>query len=145
MHSTNLEHINVHTCAVSPSSVILTSNVGDSIQIMGSDVILTYTVELNSTILGSEIFLLIVNAQLTKDGTPLAVDGPRVSDTIITYTAQLNSFQRSDFGNYTCTATIRPQPSSTYLTGTDTLSDTLTLKAGKYLYCMYFVFIIMLV
>ena len=122
---------------VSPSSVSLTSNVVDSVQIVGSDVTLTCTVELNSAILGSEIFLLTVNAQLSKDGTPLALDGPRVSDTTVTYTAQLNSFQRSDFGNYTCTATVRPQPSSTYLTGTDTLSDTLSIKAGKCLYFMH--------
>ena len=123
---------------VPPSSVTLTSNVVNSIQIVGSDVMLICTVELNSAILGSEIFLLTVNAQLSKDGTPLALDEPRVRDTAITYTAQLNSFQKSDFGNYTCTATIRLQPSSTYLIGTDTLSDTLTIKAGKYIYtsCM---------
>ena len=126
----------IHVHVVPPSSVSLTSNVINSIQIVGSGVMLTYTVELNSAILGSEIFLLTVDAQLSKDGTLLALDRPRVSDTIVTYTAQLNSFQRSDFGNYTCKATITPQPSSIYLTGIDTLSDTLSIKAGKYLYCM---------
>ena len=92
---------------------------------------LTCTVELNSAILGSEISLLMVNVQLSKDGTELALAGPRVSDTIFNYTAQLNSFGRSDFGNYTCTATIRPEPSSTYITGIDTLSDTINIKAGS--------------
>ena len=92
---------------------------------------LTCTLELNSAILNSEIFLVRVIAQLSRDETQLAVAGPVVTGTTFTYTAQLNSFQRSDFGNYTCTVTIKPQPSSTYLTGTDVLSDTLIIKAGK--------------
>jgi hypothetical protein len=126
-----------HCYAVPPSSVSLTSSkeVND-IQIVGSNVMLTCTVELNSAIFGSEIFLLTVDAQLLKEGVllPLPLAGPRVSDTTIAYTAELSPFQRSDFGNYTCTATIRPQPSSTYLTGIDTLSDMITIKPGKYLY-----------
>ena len=96
---------------------------------------LTCTVKLNSAIAASEIFLLTENAQLFKDGNLLALEGPRVSDTTITYTAQLNSFQRSNFGNYTCSATIRPQPSSTYVTGIDALSDMIIIKPGKNLGC----------
>lgn len=94
---------------------------------------LTCTVELNSAISVSDIYLVRVIAQLSRDGAPLALTGPRVSDTTITYTAQLNPFGRGDFGNYTCTAVIRPaEPSSTYITGIDTLSDTLNVKAGKF-------------
>ena len=120
------------SCAVPPSSVSLTSNVADSIQIVGSDVLLTCTVELNLAILGSEIFLLTVNAQLSKNGTVLALAGPVVTaGTIFTYTTQLNSFQINDFGNYTCIATIRPQPTSPYLRGAEVLSDTLNLKPCK--------------
>ena len=120
------------SCAVPPSSVSLTSNVADSIQIVGSDVLLTCTVELNLAILGSEIFLLTVNTQLSKNGTVLALAGPVVTaGTIFTYTIQLNSFQVNDFGNYTCTVTIRPQPTSAYLRGEDVLSDTLNLKPCK--------------
>ena len=116
------------SCAVPPSSVSLTSNVDNSIQIMGS-VTLTCAVDLNSAILGSEIFLLTVNAHLSKDGTVLTLAGPIVTaGTIFTYTTQLNSFQMSDFGNYTCTATVRPRQTSTYLVGVDILSDTLNIK-----------------
>ena len=101
----------------------------DHIQIVGSEVILTCTVELNSAILGSEIFLLAVNAQLSKNGTVLALAGPVVTaGTIFTYTMQLNLFRMNDFGKYTCTATVRPQPTSAYLRGTDVLSDTLNIK-----------------
>ena len=126
---------------VPPSSISLTSNEANNIQILGSDVMLTCTVKLNSAIVASEIFLLTENAQLFKDGNLLALDGPRVSDTTITYTAHLNSFQRSDFGNYTCLATIRPQPSSTYITGIDALSDMIVIKSGKKLrvHCSYYV------
>ena len=93
--------------------------------------ILTCTVMLNSAILGSEIFLVTVDAQLSKDGTLLVLTGPIVTGTTFTYTVQLNSFQKSDFGSYTCTATVRPHLTSTYLIGVDVLSDTLSINAGN--------------
>ena len=119
--------------AVPPSSITMTSSVTDSLQIVGSDVMLTCTVELNLAILDSEISLLTVNAHLSRNGTQLAVVGSTVTDKTFIYTAQLTSFQRTDFGDYTCTATVRPQPTSAYLTGGDVLSDTVTIKAGKLL------------
>ena len=84
--------------------------------------------ELNSAILGSEIFLLTVDAQLSKDGTPLTLTGPTVTGTTFTYTTQLDPFERNDYGNYTCIATIRPQQTSSYLLGVDVLSDTLNIR-----------------
>ena len=109
----------------------------DGAQIIGSDVELTCTVELNSaSILGSEISLLMVSAQLSNnDGTPLVLTGPIVTGTTFTYTTQLSSFVRNDFGNYTCIATVEPQPSenSTYVTGTTVLSDSLLIKPGKFM------------
>ena len=120
------------------SSITLTSSKGNSgIQIVGSDLTLTCTVELNSAIVNSEIFLLVVDAQLSRDGTPLALTGPTVTGTTVTYATQLNSFGRSDSGNYTCTATVRPQPSSTYLTGNEILSDTISIKAGMFPYSVH--------
>ena len=86
---------------------------------------------MNSEILSFEILLLAVGAQLSKEGTSLTLDGLIANDTTVAYTAQLNSFQESDFGSYTCTATVRPQPSSTYITGNDTLSDTINIESGK--------------
>lgn len=103
-----------------------------SIIIIGSDVTLTCAVELNSAILGSEMSLLMVLAQVSKDeGTLLALTGPIVTGSTFTYTTQLKSFEKNDFGNYTCIATVKPQPTSTYLTGTAVLSDTLIIKTGK--------------
>ena len=92
---------------------------------------LTCAVKLNPAIQNSEIFLLTIDAQLSRNGTPLPLTGPTVTGTAFTYITHLRSFQQSDFGNYTCRATIRPSPSSTYLIGTDVLSNTLNIKPGK--------------
>jgi hypothetical protein len=99
------------------------------------DVILTCTVELNSAIIvESDLPLLMVEVQLFRDEAPLSnptmlsVKGIR---TTFTYTTQLSSFGRSDFENYSCTATARPQPTAIYLTGNDTVqSNTINIRAG---------------
>ena len=127
-----LLHDIVCICAVPvPSSITLTSSEDNSIRIIQSGVILTCAVELDPAIRSSEIFLLIVDTRLSRDGTPLPLTGPTVTGTTFTYTTQLNSFGSSDFGNYTCTSTIRPRPSLTYLTGIDILSEMLVLKIGR--------------
>ena len=118
----------------SPSSITMVSSDRSSrptsLPVLGSDVTLTCTLELNSAIVASEILLLMVSAQLSRDGTPLTLIGSTASGTTFTYTTQLNSFERSDSGNYTCTATIGPEPVLIYLTGSETLSDTVNIKAG---------------
>ena len=78
----------------------------------------------------SDLSVLMVDAQLSRDGTPLTLTGPTVAGTTFTYTIQLNSFGRSDSGNYTCTATVRPQPPSTFLTESGEQSDTDELVIG---------------
>ena len=102
-----------------PSSITLTSigRSSNSLLILGSDLTLMCTLELNSAIVASEIFSLMVDVQLSRDGTPLTLTGPTVTG-------------RSDSGNYTCTATVRPEPSLIYVTGSETLSDTVYIKAG---------------
>ena len=104
----------------------------NSLPILGSDVTLTCTLELNSvvTVVASEIFLLTVDTQLSRDGTPLTLTGPTVTGTTFTYTRRFESFGRSDSGNYTCTATVGPGLVLTYVTGNETLSDTVIIKAG---------------
>ena len=79
----------------------------------------------------SELSLLNVSAQLSRDGTPLTLTGPTVSGTTFTYTTQLRSFGENDTGNYTCTVTVEPHPTSTYLNGTRRKSDTIELIIGK--------------
>ena len=110
-----------------PTSLMLTSGGISDIVMVGADVTLTCTLVFNSAIVASlvasDLSLLIVDIQLSwPNGTMLILTGPKVAGTTLTYTTQLNSFRRSDSGNYTCTATIRSQPSTTYLTGNITLS-----------------------
>ena len=73
-----------------------------------------------------------MNVQLTiPDGFVLDLSNPVMSGTTYNFTTEVNSFSDSDIGNYTCTATIRAQPSSTYLTGTGELSDTIQVTIGE--------------
>ena len=122
----------------SPSSITLVSSDHssrpNSLPILGSDVTLTCTLELNSVIVPSEIFLLMVDTQLSGDGTPLTLTGPTVTGTTFTYTSQINSFGRTDSGNYNCIATIRPKPTQMYIVnhaGNGMLSSAINIRAGK--------------
>ena len=93
------------------------------------------TVELNkSAVTETEIPLLMVDVQLTREGTPLTLTGLKITGTTFTYTTELDSFERSDSGSYTCIASVSPGPTSTYITGSSTASDTITINAGKILH-----------
>ena len=117
---------------VPKSFISLRSSEANFIDVIGSDVTLTCSVELSPIILGSEIFILAVETQLLRDGVrTTALDGPTVVGTTFTYTTQLNAFGKNDFGEYNCTATIRPQSSLTYLIGIDVLSTTLSIMTGN--------------
>ena len=81
----------------------------------------------------SDLSLLMVDVQLSRDGAPLTPTNSTVAlpTFIILYTQELDSFERSDSGNYTCTAVIRPQPTLAYLTESDLLSNTITITSGE--------------
>ena len=114
-----------------PASVTITSDQVNPVN-AGSTATLTCTVELSPLVVESDLSVLMVDAQLSRDGTPLTLTGPTVASTTFTYTIQLDSFGRSDSGNYTCTATIRPHPPSTFLTESGEQSDTARVTAGIY-------------
>ena len=115
-----------------PQSVVVNSSLGNIVR-KGSSVTLICTVELGPAVTESELSLLVVDAQLSRDGTPLALTGPIVNGTTFTYTTQLNTFGRSDSGNYTCTATVRVQSNfSAFLIGISQLSDTIRVTTGSY-------------
>ena len=74
----------------------------------------------------SELSLLVVDVQLSRKevGTMknLSDSYPTISGATLIYTTVVNSFSRTDSGNYSCVVTIRPhpnleQPSSFYLYG----------------------------
>ena len=80
----------------------------------------------------SELSLLVVNASLTRpDGAILDLSNPTIVGTTFTYTSQVISLGDSDVGTYTCNATVRPRPTSTYLTGTGELSGTIQIIIGE--------------
>ena len=114
----------------STASVSVTSIPSSPISV-ASSVTVICTLELNSAILKSDVSLLMVSAQLSRDGIPLPLTGPTVSGTTFTYTSQFESFGRSDSGNYTCTGTVGAQPTATYLSGTVVLSSAIKLTARK--------------
>ena len=110
--------------------MVVTSN-PSPIPSAGTNVELICTVELGPTVSQSDLSLLMVDAQLSRDGTPLALTGPTMTGTTFNYTIQLDSFGRNDSGDYTCTATVKPQLTSTYLTESGTkYSNTVRITAG---------------
>ena len=90
----------------------------------------TCTVEMGEGVSQSDLSLLMVDAQLSRGGTPLDRTGPVISGTTFTYTLQLYSFGRSDSGAFNCTATVRSQQTSTYLTGVGTQSTVVQIDIG---------------
>ena len=112
-----------------PSFLMLTSS--PEAVMLGSDVTLTCTLGLNSAIVASDLSLLMVEIQLSKDGMLLHNSTqPPATDITFIYTTQISSFGRSDFGNYTCSATVRPLPSIIYLTGNEILqSNTVNIRS----------------
>ena len=125
----------IHYCTnnlytVPTASLMVTSNVADFVQV-GSDVTLTCAIEFGTTVVDSDLSLIIVDAQLSRDETPLTLTGSTVTGTTFTYTIQLDSFGRNDSGNYTCSATVRPKPTSSYLVGEQTLSNEVRVTTGN--------------
>ena len=106
-------------------------NPDDVTVVVGSDLTLTCTLVLNSAIMRSENTLLMVEAQLSRNGTALPLPSLSVTGTTFTYTTQLSSFGRGDSGNYTCSVTIRPLPTAVYLTGNEILSSYINIRAGN--------------
>ena len=101
--------------------------------LFGSDVTLICTLRLNSAIVASDVPLLMVETQLSRNGDLLG--NPTLSPmtgTTLAYTTLLSSFSISNVGNYTCNSTVRPRPSSTYITGNEALeSDTVLVTTGE--------------
>ena len=106
-----------------PQSVTLTSNCIFN----GADVTLNCIVELNPTVtvMKSELTLLdqVVDVQLSRNATGsrsdnIVLKSPMLSGTTLTYSMVMNSFLRSDSGNYSCMVTIRSPPSSINIYGT---------------------------
>ena len=87
---------------------------------------------MNEYVLDTELRLLMVVAQLTwPNGTTLDLSSPNTSGITYNFTTRVNSFGDSNVGNYTCTATVTPGPTATFLTGMGQLeSDPVEIMIG---------------
>ena len=99
-----------------PESVTITASPGNTV-VCGSTITVNCTVELDSAVLESDLPLLNVSAWISRNGTVLMQTSQSVVGTTYNFGATVNSFDESDSGNYVCTATVIPLPSSTFLTG----------------------------
>lgn len=97
-----------------------------------SNVTVLCIVELSPAVVESDLTLLAVDAQLFRDGNVQTLTGPtRTGTTTFTYTVWLDVFDRRDFGNYTCMATLSPDPNATYLTGLDSVTNCTYISTGQ--------------
>ena len=85
----------------------------------GDDVTINCTLEFDQPVMEIELSLLMVDVQLSSQETytmrNLSDSNPVISGTTLTYSTVVNSFSRSDSGNYSCVVTIRPHPNLTQL------------------------------
>ena len=114
--------------------MIVTSN-SSPIPNAGTSVELICTVELSPAVSQSDLSLLMVDAQLSRGGTPLALTGPTVTGTIFTYTIQLDSFSACDSGNYICTVTVSLVSPTSFITGNATLSNSTRISPDDNIVC----------
>ena len=87
-------------------------------------------------VLPSDLSLLMVDAQLFRNGTTLPQIGPvrPMYSTTFTYTIQLYSFGRNDSGNYACSANVTLLQPSTYLAGMGRRTAISEIVIGKRLF-----------
>ena len=79
---------------------------------------MTCTVEFGPSVMSeSDLSLISVEAQLFRDGNELNQTSHQMNGLSYTFGAMVSSFSESDNGNYSCSATVRPRPSSPYLSG----------------------------
>ena len=122
-------------CNLVPApTVTLRSDQTDSTVAAGSTVTLTCTVAMDRLVRVSDLTILTVDTQLSMlGGESRVLTDPTVTATTFTYTTQLSSFERSDSGNYSCTAAVRPQPElSSYITALNAVTSlSLQFISGK--------------
>ena len=104
-----------------PLMVAITSNLPSPIT-EGASVTLTCMMEIGALMIETDLQLF---GSLFKDEVIL------INGTTVTYTHQIGSFNRTDSGNYSCTATARPHSSSVFINVSDAMSDVLRVTTGK--------------
>ena len=110
-----------------PDSVNLLSSKVNPIWPIGSNISLTCIVKLNPV---ADFSLLTAHIQLSRNENPLPpTSNLTINGTTFTYTTQLNSFERTDSGNYTCIATFRSNIS--HITMSNPVTNSINITTGK--------------
>ena len=117
---------NGNMISVPPPTVTVSTNPPGIIAV-GSSVTLTCTVELSSSV----DVPVTVNTVWTGPDNFNEMAQQMGSTTTYTSTAMVSSFGRNQSGNYTCTANVRPKPTSTHLnTSGESLQSAIVIMAG---------------
>ena len=96
---------------------------------IGSSVTLTCMADLDPAIGGVPV---AVNIQLSDPaGSTLTATTPSVSGSTYSSMATISSFGRDQSGLYTCSATVSPSPSNSFLSGSSSQSETLRVTTGE--------------
>ena len=103
----------------------------DPITAAGTSVDVICTIEFDPAVVGTNLSLLMVDAQLSRDGTTLAITGPTMTCTRFTFSSLITSFEMSNVGDYLCTATVSLHSAQTYITGNAIATGKATIAIGK--------------
>ena len=121
-------------CSTVPASPSVTVSIstGSNIILNNSAITVNCEVDFGQGVSESELSLLMVEAQLFRDGTLLTLADPIMRDSSLIFASEISSFNDSDVGSYNCIATASPAPSSRFLTGTGQgMSPLVRLIIGK--------------
>ena len=119
-----------------PTSITLSTNIPNHTIVppFGSNVILACAVELTSGPAMIDVALNVTFELFRKDppGPALTTTPPSVSGSTHTTTAVIDSFGRSDSGDYTCRVNISVTSTNAFIDdSTSTVSSTLRVTIGK--------------
>lgn len=116
--------------------VTITSDLSNPIT-EGAFVTITCIVKMGALV-ESDLQLLNVRVNMSIRDMSATMDlseSVLINGTTLTYTMAYVSFNRNDSGNYRCTATARPHPSSVFINSSDASSDVLRITTGMAASC----------
>ena len=96
----------------------------------GMPVTITCVVEMDALV-ESDLQLFTLEVTLSRDETALNLSDVAKNGTTSTYIHQIVSFNATNSGNYSCTATASPHPPSVFINASEAMSDVLRLTTGK--------------
>ena len=111
-------------------SVTLSHNPESGILRHGDNLTLTCTIQLDGAIdTGVDVTVLWTGppGNISSDNPTATMDSGTVYESTVTF----SSLETSDSGDYTCTATVSPDPSSEFVAESGGRTDTLSIIVGE--------------